>query len=796
MSCTHIQLDCSASESTSLASELTRQILRSGSDPADPPSVHQCTKCQYVAESTSELHSHILLCSNHASTTIPCRKARRSRAASNASTPTKRNQLDSEHSNKGVQRSSSVQPKKAFKNADFSTRTLRSHFLKQGCCFFNAFTVLPSVFLINFILRNAEVSAKKTSKDRKALRAKDKNRPSALKKEKVGMEMNGQSKKKKKTKPPVTTSSPDSNKRILRQQIDPSQISPSKKRAPIQPLKGRPPKDRSSVDPVVLNGSSSKPKGDGLYKCKGCKKKFLVYSSVLKHQHYCANLKADRKADDDESLSSSPRQSPSKDAAVKPKKSTTPDNGKQKPRQHVPEAKLKGGTSPTSPKCNGNSLSPSTPSGSVVKRKVGRPPGKSSDSVKSKKLAAEAELAVKPKQNGLTKPAVISTPELHPSPARPLRSSRKSATFIMEDQVESSFLVTSSCLTFFLNVLPLILDCSFVLQEALSPEQRVNVAEQTCPFCLKRYVYRSNFKKHLIEGCGEPASSSATPVKAPTETKGGIGNGPSAPLSVPAAKEKKQKGAVTSKTNSVSRKEEKDKVLLKKKKKKDVKVQVEKVSKLPNGRITKKADKKAALVEKEKKKKKQMVAPVKKSTEKKKGGKIREEKEEKKKKLKKKIKKSSPPVENGKTEQSKKNNVSPVSPNVPIEVKKESGKNESDSISAAESSMEVSEKPVSIVSQVEDEGCLVPQHSEESKESEEPNGTVLDDDDDDDALVIDQSIATSPATSPAPADRLKKESEGLDEPSIESPVSISEPSSDPPSAGVRKSRRHSVHIKH
>lgn len=50
-------------------------------------------------------------------------------------------------------------------------------------------------------------------------------------------------------------------------------------------------------------------------------------------------------------------------------------------------------------------------------------------------------------------------------------------SMVMEEQVEASFL------------------------EALSPEQRIRVAEQRCPFCSKHYVYRSNFKKHLVEGC-------------------------------------------------------------------------------------------------------------------------------------------------------------------------------------------------------------------------------------------------------------------------------------------------------
>ena len=68
-------------------------------------------------------------------------------------------------------------------------------------------------------------------------------------------------------------------------------------------------------------------------------------------------------------------------------------------------------------------------------------------------------------------------------------------TLVMEDQVEASFL------------------------EALSPEQRVRVAEQKCPFCTKHYVYRSNFKRHLLEGCDTIDVDETSANLTPTTTK-------------------------------------------------------------------------------------------------------------------------------------------------------------------------------------------------------------------------------------------------------------------------------------
>jgi DNA-directed RNA polymerase subunit RPC12/RpoP len=74
VSCTHIQLD--QSTEAELADELKRQIMRSGNGGQILPlDTFQCTKCHFSVESIPELHSHILLCSNHVSAS-PYRKRR------------------------------------------------------------------------------------------------------------------------------------------------------------------------------------------------------------------------------------------------------------------------------------------------------------------------------------------------------------------------------------------------------------------------------------------------------------------------------------------------------------------------------------------------------------------------------------------------------------------------------------------------------------------------------------------------------------------------------------------------
>lgn len=100
--CSHIQLD-PASDRTGLAAELTRQIQRSGSaGSADgSSSAFQCTKCRFDVQSTAELHSHILLCSNHVSTS-PSRK--RKNLKSNSRRNHWRNRGNNEFNNTGRSR--------------------------------------------------------------------------------------------------------------------------------------------------------------------------------------------------------------------------------------------------------------------------------------------------------------------------------------------------------------------------------------------------------------------------------------------------------------------------------------------------------------------------------------------------------------------------------------------------------------------------------------------------------------------------------------------------------------------
>ena len=88
----------------------------------------------------------------------------------------------------------------------------------------------------------------------------------------------------------------------------------------------------------------------------------------------------------------------------------------------------------------------------------------------------------------------------------------------VEDTTASTRPVRSSRRTFSLSGDSLVngdIEKSFL--EALLPEQRIKIAEQTCPFCSKHYVYRNNFKKHLLEGCDTPDAEESTPSKTVTE---------------------------------------------------------------------------------------------------------------------------------------------------------------------------------------------------------------------------------------------------------------------------------------
>ena len=225
-------------------------------------------------------------------------------------------------------------------------------------------------------------------------------------------------------------------KRILRQRSLPA--------PPVTVTPSKSPKKKVVKSPLLETSDT--------YECDGCHKQFQSHTSVLKHKHYCPN-----KSNVDVKISNSLPQ-----AAAVP-----PINGKAKGKT-VPAAQIERPKSKTPV------------------------PLKKSNPNKSKKAKSKRD---KVKTERVEEPELVSAG----SSGRPIRASRKSsATLVMEDQVEASFL------------------------EALSPEQRLRVADQRCPFCSKHYVYRSNFKKHLIEGCdttdtNESESASITPIPEPTK---------------------------------------------------------------------------------------------------------------------------------------------------------------------------------------------------------------------------------------------------------------------------------------
>ena len=122
--CNHIQLHQST-EVAGLAEELTRQIMRSGSGgPTHSAAAFQCTKCHFTLQSIPELHSHILLCSNHVSAS-PYRKRRVKVNPSSRRSHWSQNEVTS-GGLKGLQRSIS-----SIKNSSTS-RLLRARSPKEG----------------------------------------------------------------------------------------------------------------------------------------------------------------------------------------------------------------------------------------------------------------------------------------------------------------------------------------------------------------------------------------------------------------------------------------------------------------------------------------------------------------------------------------------------------------------------------------------------------------------------------------------------------------------------------------
>ena len=115
------------------------------------------------------------------------------------------------------------------------------------------------------------------------------------------------------------------------------------------------------------------------------------------------------------------------------------------------------------------------------------------------------EVTTPSSSKSVKKESVVEAEKVEPSPSgRPFRTSRNVAMSLMKgslvDDVDSTFL------------------------EALSPEQQIKVSEQKCPFCSKKYVYKSNFKKHLLEGCDtvdvvDEAVSVKSPLVPPKNAK-------------------------------------------------------------------------------------------------------------------------------------------------------------------------------------------------------------------------------------------------------------------------------------
>ena len=300
-------------------------------------------------------------------------------------------------------------------------------------------------------------------------------------------------------------------KRVLRQRVDPPQVNGSPVSNGAQVTK-KSETLKTKMSPLPNEKFPVKVAVD-FHECDGCQKKFLSRTSVLKHKYYCPNKES-------ESPVAGPSRSPTPlppvkhlnngKAKTKTKSSQVSDSTKIHSKQGRANLKLQqqANVISNSPKTKLKVVLPARSNGipstnsDVRKKKIKkvvpsiapvRPVKKTQ--VASKKVVGPTESTrksskVTPKKEG-------KEPEEITPPGRPVRSSRKaSMTLVMEDQVEASFL------------------------EALSPEQRVRVAEQKCPFCSKHYVYRSNFKKHLLEGCDTPdeeePSVISTPVKKPS----------------------------------------------------------------------------------------------------------------------------------------------------------------------------------------------------------------------------------------------------------------------------------------
>lgn len=431
--CTHIQLDQSIE--VDLAGELTRQITRSGTGGLNlPPNTYQCTKCHFVVESIPELHSHILLCSNHVSAS-PSRKRRLK--VNPSSRRSHWNQPETKNGrSRGMQRTISSQTKNPS-----ATRSLRNRSPKEDAVDKDA----PAGVLRRSARRVLSFSEPPPTKKKKGI---------------------------------VT-------KRLLRQRVSLQQVNGS-----VTPV--RPHNDVKKRTTLIVANSTPKSSTD-LHECDGCQKKFQSHTSVLKHKHYCPK-KLIESMEGRTQLSAPEKKQSSVRTKVQTKK-LIQDSGKVKSNVGSSSNKRKSDALPSSPVNDSRSASHDRTNGShptisnAQKKKSTSFP---SPAMPSQVLSAKSPIKSKllKKDSGSSKShrkttkngSVKEERETEETPVaverRPVRSSRKvSMVLVMEDQVEASFL------------------------EALSPEQRVRVTEQRCPFCSKHYVYRSNFKRHLLEGC-------------------------------------------------------------------------------------------------------------------------------------------------------------------------------------------------------------------------------------------------------------------------------------------------------
>lgn len=285
--------------------------------------------------------------------------------------------------------------------------------------------------------------------------------------------------------------------RILRQRLDSPQVNGGSSK-PANRVENSKPKSKKKVAKKALNRSTTG-KSERLHNCDACDKQFVLRSSLLKHKHYCPAVEVVDEADETRSSSDSPA---SDEAKSKTKLNSSPSRfkltrsakDKDKP-EDIEDSPLK--------------ELPSADN-SPPRKKVGRPrkhqsisnlntttspqPNKSQaannrfDGETSNRNVTPTSSSTTPKRASKDRDTSPSSEEepLPMSSSRPVRSSRKATSFIMEDEMEARF------------------------KEALSPAQIVKVSEKTCPFCEKKYTYKSYFNKHLLEGCNSAAVSSPT----------------------------------------------------------------------------------------------------------------------------------------------------------------------------------------------------------------------------------------------------------------------------------------------